>query len=270
MLLDAINKQNNLLANPLTWNQIASGYPETVSTPGADRNTRVLLYGLNGMGYKGNVNIEYDRILMPVLFRNVIPVVITNPVNKLSELLPFLNKKYGLSLIAEDVEDFSVASMGESWIADVVIKPGCLAWQGTFKLRYAKFFPNLADVVTDVDLSAIIPPFTMGAKPQAEYVTYGYDWTEMKKQFTEDWLFGRSITAADVELLNGVVPLKFVYATGDVAQPGQIALQGARFQGVASVTPGDQYDPLYSRVAAIRLAANSNYTGDLILHYQPI
>ncbi|QVW28659.1 putative virion structural protein [Erwinia phage pEa_SNUABM_8] len=270
MLLDAINKQNNLLANPLTWNQIASGYPETVSTPGADRNTRVLLYGLNGQGYKGNVTIEYDRIQMPVLFRNVIPVVITNPVNKLSELLPFLNKKYGLSLIADDVEDFSVAAMGESWIADVTIKPGCLAWQGTFKMRYAKFFPNLADVVTDVALAAIAPPFTLGAKPQADYVSYGYDWTEMAQQFNTDWAYNRAITAADVDLLNEVVPLKFAYVLGSAAQPGQIALQGARFQGVASVTPGDRYDNTYNRVAVIRLAANSNYTGDLILHYQPI
>ncbi|QVW55803.1 hypothetical protein pEaSNUABM9_00222 [Erwinia phage pEa_SNUABM_9] len=270
MLLDAINKQNNLLANPLTWNQIASGYPEVVTTPGADRNTRVLLYGLNGMGYKGNVTIEYDRILMPVLFRNVIPVVITNPVNKLSELLPFLNKKYGLSLVADDVEDFSVASMGESWIADVVIKPGCLAWKGTFKMRYAKFFPNLADVVTDVALAAIAPPFTLGAKPQADYVAYGYDWTEMSQQFNTDWSYNRAITAADVELLNQVVPLKLAFVTGDAAQPGQIALQGARFMGVASVTPGDQYDSTYNRVAAIKLAANSNYVGNLILHYQPI
>ncbi|HHS7556209.1 TPA: hypothetical protein ACTPQ1_004499 [Salmonella enterica] len=270
MLLEAINKQNGLTANPLTWEQVASGYPETVQTPGADRNTRVLLYGLNGKGYKGNVTIEYDRILMPVLFRNVIPVVVTNPVNKLSELLPFLNQKYGLSLVADDVEDFSVKDMGESWIADVVIKPGCLAWQGTFKMRYAKFFPNLADVITDVALTAIIPPFTLGDKPQAEYVAYGYDWTEMSQQFNTDWAYNRAITAADVDLLNAVVPLKFAYVTGDKVQPGQIALSGARFMGVTGVTPGDQYDSTYNRVAIIKLATTSNYVGNLILHYQPI
>lgn len=270
MLLEAINIQNGLTANPLTWNQIASGYPEEVLTPGADRNTRVLLYGLNGQGYKGNVTIEYDRILMPVLFRNVIPVVVTDPVDMVSQLLPALNKKYGLSLVASDIEDFSVKDLGESWIADVVVKPNCLAWKGTFRLRYAKFFPNLADVVTDQALMAIVPPFTVGAKPQAEYVAYGYDWTNMLQQFGTDWLYNRAITPDDVDLLNEVVPLKFGYVTGATAQTGQIALQGARFMGTAAVTPGDQYDDSFQRVAVIKLAADSNYAGNLILHYLPI
>ncbi|ANZ48443.1 virion structural protein [Erwinia phage vB_EamM_Caitlin] len=270
MLLDAINRQNNLTAKPLTWNQIASGYPEEVLTPGADRNTRVLLYGLNGQGYRGNVTIEYDRILMSVLFRNVIPVVIANPVQNVSQLLPALNAKYGLSLVASDIDDFSVASMGENWIADVSIKPGCLAWKGTFKLRYAKFFPNLADAVTDQALLAIIPPFTVSAKPQGEYVAYGYDWTNMTQQFGTDWAYNRALTADDVDLLNEVVPLKFGYVTGATAQTGQIALQGARFMGTAAVTPGDQYDDSFQRVAIIKLAADSNYAGNLILHYQPI
>lgn len=39
MLLDAINRQNGLTANPLTWEQVATGFPESVQTPGADRKT---------------------------------------------------------------------------------------------------------------------------------------------------------------------------------------------------------------------------------------
>ncbi|QVW55054.1 hypothetical protein pEaSNUABM29_00010 [Erwinia phage pEa_SNUABM_29] len=269
MLLEAINRQNGLTANPLTWEQVASGYPEQVLTPGADRNTRVLLYGLNGKGYKGNVTIEYDRIEMEILFRNAIPVVIADPVQNVSQLLPFLNKKYGLSLIADDIVDQSVKDLGESWLLDIAIKPGCLAWQGGFRLRYAKFFPNLADVVTDVDLSAIIAPFVVADKPQAEYVAYGYDWTEMQQQFTTDWAYNRALTAADVDLLNEVVPLKFAFVTGANAQTGQIALSGARYMGTTAVTPGDAYDPDYNRVAIIKLATTSNYAGNLILHYQP-
>ncbi|EIN7676959.1 hypothetical protein LPQ46_004532, partial [Salmonella enterica] len=123
---------------------------------------------------------------------------------------------------------------------------------------------------TDVDLSAIIAPFVVASKPQAEYVAYGYDWTELQKQFTTDWAYNRAITAADVELLNEVVPLKFAYVTGATAQPEQIALQGARYMGITSVTPNDSYNPDYQRVAIIKLAADSNYAGNLILHYLPI
>ena len=101
-------------------------------------------------------------------------------------------------------------------------------------------------------------------------MAYGYDWTELQKQFTTDWVYNRAITAADVELLNEVVPLKFAYVTGANAQPEQIALQGARFMGITSVTPNDSYNPDYQRVAIIKLAADSNYAGNLILHYLPI
>ncbi|ANZ50328.1 putative virion structural protein [Erwinia phage vB_EamM_Phobos] len=270
MLLDTINIENNLQATPLTWDVIAAGYPELVTTPGADRNTRVLLYGLYGQGYKGNVTITYNRLEMPVMFRNVVPVVVTNPVDKLSDLLPFLNKKYGLSLIADDIVDQSVKDLGESWILDVVVKPGSLAWTGTFRLRYAKFFPNLADVITDVDLSAIIAPFTVADKPQAEYVSYGYDWTDLRQQFETDWAFNRAITAADVDMLNEIVPLKFTYALPADAKEGEISLRGARYQGTAAVAAKSQHNPDYRRVAVIKLATTSNYAGNLFFHYLPL
>lgn len=268
MLLDAINRQNGLTANPLTWQQIAAGFPEAVQTPGATRDTRVLLYGLNGQGYKGTVTITYDRISMPVLFRNLVPVVITNPVNKVSELLPFLNERYGLSLEPDDIEDFSVSDLGENWIADVKIKEGCLAWQGTFPLRYAKFMPNLNDVVTTVDLDAIVAPLTVAAKPHAEYVAYGYDWTELETAFTTGWAFNRVLTAADVDALNEVVPLKFTYAASP--QQDEISLFGAVFKGTEAVTPQSLYRQEFRRVAKIQLATGSNYTGTLYLHYSPV
>jgi hypothetical protein len=266
MLLEAINVQNG---TSLTWDQIAAGYPEKISTPLAPRDTRVLIYGLNSGGYKGNVTIEYDRIDFAVLFRNVIPVVVTNPVAKLSDLLPFLNKKYGLSLTADDIVDQSVADLGESWTLPIQVKPGNLAWQTDFNLRFAKFFPNLKDVVTDVDLTAIVAPFAVGAKPRAEYVAYGYDYTEIVDTFTKEWTTNRLLTQDDVDLLNGVVPLKFAYVTGDQAQAGQIALSGARLAGSVAITPGDRYDQGYTRAFLITLATTSNYTGQLILHYTP-
>lgn len=267
MLLEAINKQNN---TNLTWNQIASGYPEIIQSEGAERNTRVLLYGLNGQGYKGTVNIEYDRIDMPTLFRGLVPVVITNPKDKLSDLLPFLNEKYGLSLIADDIVDQSVKDLGDSWLLDVAIKPGCLAWQGGFTLRFAKFIPDLKDIIADVDLSVIIAPYSVGPKPHAEYVAYGYDWSELSTSFTKDWAINRLLTIDDVNALNEVVPLKFAFTTGAAAQPGEIALFGAKFKGVTAVTPNSKYDDAYQRVATLELDPDSNYTGSLILHFQPV
>jgi len=266
MLLEVINRENN---TALTWDQIAAGYPETINTPLAVRDTRVLIYGLNGKGYNGNVTIEYNRIDTAVLFRNIVPFISTNPVKMLSDLLPFLNKKYGLSLTKDDIEDQSVAELGDAFLLTVKVKPGCLAWQTDFALRFAKFLPNLKDVVTDVDLSAIVAPFVVGAKPQAEYVSYGYDYSEITETFTKDWTSNRLLTQDDVDLLNGVVPLKFTMATGAGVQAGQISLGGARLGGSVAVTPGDKYNQNFNRAFLIPMADASNYTGTLILHYSP-
>lgn len=266
MLLEAINRENN---TSLTWNQIAAGYPEKITTPLAPRDTRVMLYGLNGQGYKGNVTIEYNRIDTAVLFRNIVPFISTNPVDKLSDLLPFLNKKYGLSLTKDDIEEQSVKELGDSFLLTVVVKPGCLAWQTDFALRFAKFLPNLKDVVTDVDLSAIVAPFTVNTKPRAEYVAYGYDWSELTDTFTKTWTSNRLLTADDVQKLNEVVPLNFFFGEIGTVQPGQIGLQNARMGGSVAVTPGDRYDQDYTRAFLINLGDNSNYTGTLILHYAP-
>lgn len=266
MLLEAINRENN---TSLTWSQIAAGFPEAITTPLAPRDTRVLLYGLNGQGYKGNVTIEYNRIDTAVLFRNIVPFVSTNPVAKLSQLLPFLNKQYGLSLTADDIEEQSVSELGDAFVITVKVKPGSLAWQTDFALRFAKFLPNLKDVVTDVDLSAIVAPFTVDVKPRAEYVAYGYDWSELADTFNKDWTTNRVLTADDIQKLNEVVPLNFFYGDATTVQAGQIGLQGARLGGSVAVTPGDRYDQDYTRAFLINLADSSNYAGTLILHYTP-
>jgi len=70
--------------------------------------------------------------------------------------------------------------------------------------------------------------------------------------------------------LNEVVPLNFVNVAPADVKPGQINLNGARYKGVATVAPKGKYDESYSRVATITLAATSNLTGDLILHFLPV
>lgn len=276
MLLEAINRDNGLVGDKaLTWDQIATGFPEVISGESIPFNTRVMLYGLNGQGYKGTVTIEYNRIDMPTLFQGLVPTVITDPQNSLVDLLPALNKAYGLSLIADDIIDQSVKDLGTDWQLDVTMRPGCLAWQGGFRMRFAKFIPNLRDVVKDVDLNVIIAPFTLGPKPRVEYVGYGYDWTEAYTVITDtvnktQWLMNHAITAADVDMLNGVVPLNFAFVNGAAAKDGQIALVGAVFKGILAVTPNSDYSPAFSNVAIIALAADSNYVGNLILHMNPL
>lgn len=267
MLLDAINIENNLQNNPLTWNQIAAGFPEKVTSAGADKNTRLIIYGLKQGGYKGTVTLKYDRISLPEIFRNVTPVVVTEPVALLSQLLPKLNKTYGLSLDKDDIIEQSVADLGEDFLITVQLRSGCVAWEGDFELRFTKFRPKLKDVIADNVLDVIVAPFPMGAKPRAEYVAYGYDYSTMGETF-KTWAVNRTLTQDDIDELNETVQgLKLVNKTGANAAAGEIALSGAKVTSINTVTANSLFNVMYEKAIVITLAATSNYEGQLIIHY---
>lgn len=270
MLLDAINIENNLQNNPLTWNQIAAGFPEKVTSAGADKNTRLIIYGLKQGGYKGTVTLKYDRISLPEIFRNVTPVVVTEPVALLSQLLPKLNKTYGLSLDKDDIIEQSVADLGEDFLITVQLRSGCVAWEGDFELRFTKFRPKLKDVIADNVLDVIVAPFPMGAKPRAEYVAYGYDYSTMGETF-KTWAVNRTLTQNDIDELNETVQgLKLVNATGANAAAGEIALAGAKVTSINTVTENSLFNVMYEKAIVITLAAPSNYEGQLIIHYSSL
>ncbi|ECG1798597.1 hypothetical protein D6R99_07830 [Salmonella enterica subsp. enterica] len=270
MLLDAINIENNLQNNPLTWNQIAAGFPEKVTSAGADKNTRLIIYGLKQGGYKGTVTLKYDRISLPEIFRNVTPVVVTEPVALLSQLLPKLNKTYGLSLDKDDIIEQSVADLGEDFLITVQLRSGCVAWEGDFELRFTKFRPKLKDVIADNVLDVIVAPFPMGAKPRAEYVAYGYDYSTMGETF-KTWAVNRTLTQDDIDELNETVQgLKLVNKTGANAAAGEIALSGAKVTSINTVTANSLFNIMYEKAIVITLAATSNYEGQLIIHYSSL
>ncbi|EBZ2963283.1 hypothetical protein D9P50_15135 [Salmonella enterica subsp. enterica serovar Enteritidis] len=270
MLLDAINIENNLQNNPLTWNQIAAGFPEKVTSAGADKNTRLIIYGLKQGGYKGTVTLKYDRISLPEIFRNVTPVVVTEPVALLSQLLPKLNKTYGLSLDKDDIIEQSVADLGEDFLITVQLRSGCVAWEGDFELRFTKFRPKLKDVIADNVLDVIVAPFPMGAKPRAEYVAYGYDYSTMGETF-KTWAVNRTLTQDDIDELNETVQgLKLVNKTGANAAAGEIALSGAKVTSINTVTANSLFNVMYEKAIVITLAATSNYEGQLIIHYSSL
>lgn len=270
MLLDAINIENNLQNNPLTWNQIAAGFPEKVTSAGADKNTRLIIYGLKQGGYKGTVTLKYDRISLPEIFRNVTPVVVTESVALLSQLLPKLNKTYGLSLDKDDIIEQSVADLGEDFLITVQLRAGCVAWEGDFELRFTKFRPKLKDVIADNVLDVIVAPFPMGAKPRAEYVAYGYDYSTMGETF-KTWAVNRTLTQDDIDELNETVQgLKLVNKTGANAAAGEIALSGAKVTSINTVTANSLFNVMYEKAIVITLAATSNYEGQLIIHYSSL
>lgn len=270
MLIDAINVKNGLVNTPLTWDQIAAGFPEKVMTPTGMRNTRLLIYGLKQGGYRGSVTVTYDRIDLEELFRNVTPLVLMKSTpSKLSDLLPVLNTTYGLSLVADDIIDQNVSGLGEDFILKLEMRAGCVAWFGSFDLRASKFIPKLVNIIVDNALDVIVPPFVLDDKPNAEYVAYGYDFTEMKDVFST-WSVNRVLTQDDIDNLNEVVPLNFVNKNAADASAAEIPLKGARYIGISNVTASSLYDVRYAKCVRITMPADARHKGELLLHYSPL
>lgn len=270
MILDAINIENGLQNNPLTFNQIALGIAQEITTPGSTRNTRLLVYGLRGGGYRGNVTLQYNRLSVENMFRGVTVLVLGDPVAKLSDILPAFNKAYGITLVASDIEDQDVSALGESWVSTIAIKAGNPVYKGSFQVRYAKNIPRLINIILDNTLEVIAAPYTDRSKPHAEYLAYGYDWTEMQDTFDKNWSAGVAVTQLGVDQLNEVVPLKFTFGDPALVSPGEVSLRGAKVVSRQAVTAGSVFNQSYQKVVVVQLAADSNYAGQLYLHYLPV
>ncbi|QVW55325.1 hypothetical protein pEaSNUABM29_00285 [Erwinia phage pEa_SNUABM_29] len=80
--------------------------PSTSGLGSSGRNTRVTLNGLTGAGFVGKKEFFYDRINLGALFNGITVVFDAEGSSKTyADLLPSLNKQYGLSLQTDDLSN---------------------------------------------------------------------------------------------------------------------------------------------------------------------
>ncbi len=266
-VVDAINHTNQLWDDPLTLERIALGYAQDITEPGAKKNTRLLVYALNGSGLRGTQNVTYDRLSFTRYFLNITVFVFGEPVQKASDVLHLVNDKYQTEIRKEDIIDVDVSGLGEDWIVEIQPRPGNVMWTGSFKLRYARHIPTLDELIVNNVVDVVKAPYQLGAKPRAEFLSYAYDYTEMSAML-DAMVVGATVTDAQVEAMNVAANLNFSTAVPAELPKGAVGLYGAKVKAVrVAVTPDSKYNPIYQKVAVITLAATSNYAGDLFLHY---
>ena len=266
-VVDAINHTNQLWDDPLTLERIALGYAQDITEPGAKKNTRLLVYALNGSGLRGTQNVTYDRLSFTRYFLNITVFVFGEPVQKASDVLHLVNEKYQTEIRREDIIDVDVSGLGEDWIVEILPRPGNVMWTGSFKLRYARHIPTLDELIVNNVVNVVKAPYQLGDKPRAEFLSYAYDYTEMSAML-DAMVVGATVTAAQVEAMNVAANLNFSTALPAELPKGAVGLYGAKVKAVrVAVTPDSKYNPIYQKVAVITLAATSNYAGDLFLHY---
>lgn len=268
-VVDAINHTNNLYDDPLTLERIALGFAQPISDVMAPRDTRLLVYALNGSGLRGTQSITYNRYMFERYFMNITVVVFGPAVAMASDVLPLVNAKYQTDLRKEDIIDVDVSGMGDDWIVDIVARPGNVMWTGSFRLRYALHIPTLDELIVNPVLSVIAPPYALGDKPRGEYLAYAYDFTEMSA--TLDALVANAVlTEAQVEEMNVAANLNFSLALPGELPADAVGLYGAKVKQRYMVSEVSRYNTRFTKVLVITLAATSNYAGDVFLHYLPV
>ena len=266
-VVDAINHTNALWDDPLTLERIALGYAQDITEPGAKKNTRLLVYALNGSGLRGTQNVTYDRLSFTQYFLNITVFVFGEPVQKASDVLHLVNEKYQTEIRREDIIDVDVSGLGEDWIVEILPRPGNVMWTGSFKLRYARHIPTLDELIVNNVVNVLKAPYVLGDKPRGEFLAYAYDFSEMST-ILEAMTVGATVTEAQVEAMNVAANLNFSTALPAELPVGAVGLYGAKVKAVlVAVTEDSKYNPSYLKVAVLTLAATSNYTGDIFLHY---
>lgn len=268
LLLDEINRSNGLTANPLTLQHMAMGFPTKAMDDNVYYNTNVILYGIPQGGYYGKVEIRYRRYDLPIMFKTITPVIIADPSpKKISDLLPLLNAQFGLALVAADIEDADIPDGTEDGLVDIIPTGNNWAWIGTLRVRFIKTLPYLEDVVLTLDIGSLNAGLVYTDKPRAEYLTYGYDWDELKV-FLNAVGIGLPITQADVDIINDFLNINLVIKEPADVNAGEINVKDATWFFRGSTESDEKYNSAdYKYVVELKLDETSNYEGTMFFHF---
>lgn len=104
LLCELIAKDNPSLKIPIAEDNIGVRKgPTSISLANFGRNTKITLTGKPGMGYKGDVEVTYDRLSLNYLFNGISPVLkVPGGKWKQRDLIPFIVDQLGILIRPED------------------------------------------------------------------------------------------------------------------------------------------------------------------------
>lgn len=208
MLVDLINQANPTLPVPLTATNALYGTPTAVTPTGGNvQNTSIKVTAQAGTKYVGNTTLLYRRLDFGILFRNL-PIVIYkySPAGagvspyKISDLLPLINAKYGLSLSATDIVDAGLPAGNSNAVpaiglaagtrnssVNVAAATGSPGFIGSFALYWVQAPQDIASMISVKNLeNARVFPGARNVVDNSIYVPdldfYSIDWTNALNQ----------------------------------------------------------------------------------------
>lgn len=243
---DLVNRSNPQLKIPLSdANCVIYGYPVSVSSNATSgyRNTRVRLYAKQGMGYKGELTVYYNRLSLNNFFAGFTPTVINYTANSTEAVVDALNSTYGLSLLYADrlatttqpawtlgmtIPDITVSSSsyasGSSTIDNersYTPAPESLCWYGSaFNIKRVRGNPDFGTIITKPEIATMrrLPVLPEGTYDTA-LLTWGADFTDYLPTINNfiSSPGNRNYQLQLAQMLKDVTGLPFAWGTGTSA-----------------------------------------------------
>ena len=162
ILIDLVNDSNVATSLNLAETAVTFGAPSVgVGTP---ETTLITASATTGSGYRGSVELQYNRVNLGFMATLAPSLVIETSVTNLQELAEYLNGVYGIQLDASDLVSTPVAGLQPdvntpfNFVAEAASK----IWFGAVALNLTATLITLADVVPVTTLDGLYAPTELG------------------------------------------------------------------------------------------------------------
>lgn len=281
LVLDLINATNidatTQASINITSGQVTFGKPTVVApAEGIDWNTLLLCTANRSSPYVGSVNLNYDRMDIGKLFKNIAVNLDVKGATTTLALIDRLNARYGLSIDPKEVVSSPVPALTEAAPvanATITIADTSLVYFGKIDVTVgedAQVGERLNLVITKTRLDGIHYPVDGTDKGQAYVYSYGVDCNSIRT-FLQTLSAGVDVDdSALATQLNKVVPELWI--ADDAAKDYNVSGSVVKYVGATSVDGAEaakDANTTFNHVAIITLSDTlcSNFTGDLYLHF---
>lgn len=284
LLLDLVKEANPGMPLPPNSTNIRVGSPAAQTVPsGGIADTNILLSGISNSGYFGGKLVQYRRIDLAKFFKNMEPVVINawssiGPNTQITNatICDYLNKTYGLALVAADA-DFT-STTGPNLRSSVVLKTTSLCYAPTrFDFIWRPIGRPISEALPGKNLAGRSFPggnnFAPGFKPVGEYMCYETDFSPLSATFAAigasgTWNGTSALGIPITDFLKANVSADF---KGDQPHTVYGGLNGLSFirmpMPVSTVPEANSLSTVFKNVVAIIAQPDSWFRGKLLMHY---
>lgn len=193
-LFSLITAQNPSVPIAIDESSLYLGRPHT----DLDGKTILPCVAVLAGGYTGYVTFDYQRINLTTSFGDLKPEISAVGANTLHDMLPIVNKIFGLDLVPDDVIDVDVTATtpGSQIFIRVTASAVSLGYTGEFIFKYTRERPTLSVVIATVNLNALKHyKDPADGKMSLEMQMYDFDFTPYKSSLQLNYGTWRNLGA---------------------------------------------------------------------------